>query len=65
MICAGGLNLGLLLVVCDCTRVCDRMLDLYKLLLCFFLNVGVLVVIQILMRSRLKTLNFPFNREDG
>lgn len=44
MICAGGLNLGLLLVVCDCTRVCDRMLDLYKLLLCFFLNVGVPVI---------------------
>lgn len=63
MICAGGLSV--VLVVCDCTCVCDRMLDLYKLLLRFFLNVGVLVVIQILMRSRLKTLNFPFNREVG
>lgn len=45
MICAGGLNLGLLLVVCDCTRVCDRMLDLYQLLLRFFVNVGVPVIV--------------------
>lgn len=43
MICAGGLSV--VLVVCDCTRVCDRMLDLYKLLLCFFLNVGVPVIV--------------------
>lgn len=43
MICAGSLSV--VLVVCDCMRVCDHMLDLYKLLLRFFVNVGVPVIV--------------------
>lgn len=43
MICAGGLSV--VLVVCDCTHVCDCMLDLFQLLLRFFVNVGVPVIV--------------------